>query len=171
MVLVLAEGGAPGRTDSFESKRPAGDAGVAAVMSARMAGEPVSGRAPTALGAEDDDDLCRRTAIRRSDGIAPTPGACEAVGSAPTPGARSDNLCQRRSIATGSTESACTRLIGEDTQANLVLGLKKMGFRERAARRAVAELAARHMSDNHASELSELSLPTLFRAALALLVP
>ena len=179
----LAEGGAPGRTDSFESKRPAGDAGVAAAMSARTADEPVSGRAPTAPGAEDDNDLCRLTAIGHPDGTAPTPGACgpvgsaptpgacEAVGSAPTPGARSDNLCQRRSIATGSTESACTRLIGEDTQAKLVLGLKKMGFRERVARRAVAELAAGYMSDNYVSERSELSLPTLFRAALALLVP
>ncbi|HMR09667.1 MAG TPA: hypothetical protein PKA88_28010, partial [Polyangiaceae bacterium] len=129
------------------------------------------GPAPT-HGA-NDASLCQRRSVGESGVVeAPTHDDCGTVGPAAAHGANDASLWERRSSGeSGSSENAGTRSLGDDTRAKLVRGLTHMGFRERVARRAVAELVARQMSASHVSERSEHSLPELFRAALALLVP
>lgn len=167
---TVGSGSAHGANDAnLRQRRSIGDSGVAEAPTPDACG--AVGPAPT-HGA-NDASLCQRRSVGESGVVeAPTPDDCGTVGPAAAHGANDANLCQRRSIGdSGSSENAGTRSLGDDTQAKLVRGLTNMGFRERVARRAVAELAARQMSASHVSERSEHSLPALFRAALALLIP
>ena len=132
--------------------------------------------APGAAGDDGSRELATQDATSRRDAFESKRGpGYEGFVATCARNTNDDSLRQRRfmdsSGSSGSSETTWTCLLGENTQAKLVRGLTNMGFRERVARRAVAELAARQLSKSQASARSEHALPALFRAALAVLVP
>jgi hypothetical protein len=107
------------------------------------------------------DDMIRRSRCECGDATRGREDAIAGVGDARSSvelTGLSDDLRQQRS--TGAVQ----RSFDAATCAKLVSGLTRMGFRERAARRAVGVLVERH-----AGRDGELGLAELFKEALAIL--